>query len=50
LLTTEFRAFLDLMIRVPSQIVHHARTVVYRLLNWTDLTPAFFRLCDRLRA
>jgi micrococcal nuclease len=21
----------------------------YRLLNWTDLTPAFFRLCDSLR-
>lgn len=49
LLTMEFRTFLDQMIHVPCQIVRHARKVVYRLLNWTDLTPAFFRLCDSLR-
>ena len=49
LLTMEFRTFLDLMIHIPCQIIRHARTVVYRLLNWTDMTPAFFRLCDRLR-
>lgn len=49
LLTMEFRTFLDLMIHVPCQIIRHARKVGYRLLNWTDLTPAFFRLCDSLR-
>ena len=48
LLTMEFRTFLDQMIHVPCQIIRHARKVVYRLLNWTDLTPAFFRLCDSL--
>lgn len=41
LLTMEFRTFLDQMIHVPCQIIRHARKVVYRLLNWTDLTPAF---------
>ena len=45
----EFRTFLDLMIHVPRQIIRHARKTVYRLLNWTDLTPAFFRLCDSLQ-
>lgn len=49
LLTMEFRTFLDQMIHVPCQIIRHARKVVYRLLNWTDLTPAFFRLCDSLQ-
>lgn len=49
LLTMEFRTFLDQMIRVPCQIIKHARSVTFRLLNWTDLTPAFFRLCDALR-
>jgi hypothetical protein len=49
LLTMEFRSFLDLMIRVPCQIVKHARKVIYRLLNCTDMTPAFFRLCDSLQ-
>lgn len=49
LLTMEYRTFLDLMIHVPCQIIRHARRTVYRLLNWTDLTPAFFRLCDSLK-
>jgi hypothetical protein len=49
LLTMEFRTFLDLMIHVPCQIIRHARKTIYRLLNWTDLTPVFFRLCDSLQ-
>jgi len=44
----EFRTFLDEIIHSPCQIIRHARTVVLRLLNWTDMTPAFFRLCDSL--
>ena len=48
LLTMEFRTFPDQMIHIPCQIIRHARTVVCRLLNWTDMTPAFFRLCDSL--
>jgi outer membrane murein-binding lipoprotein Lpp len=27
------------------QILRHARKTIHRLLNWTDYTPAFFRLC-----
>ena len=49
LLTMEFRTFLDLIIHVPCQIIRHARQTVYRLLNWTELTPAFFRICDGLQ-
>jgi hypothetical protein len=49
LLTMEFRTFLDQMIHVPCQIIRHARETVFRLLNWTNFTPAFFRLCHRLR-
>lgn len=49
LLTMEFRTFLDLMIHVPCQIIRHARETIFRLLNWTDMTPAFFRLSDSLR-
>ena len=48
LLNMEFRTFLDQFIRIPCQIVRHARRVVYRLLGSRDLTPAFFRLCGRL--
>ena len=49
ILTMEFRTFLDQMIHLPCQIIRHARKVIYRLLNWRDLTPAFFRLCDSLQ-
>lgn len=49
LLTMEYRTFLDLMIHVPCQIIRHARKTVYRLLNWTEMTPAFFRMCDSLQ-
>lgn len=45
LLTMEFRTFLSVFIHVPCQILRHARKTIHRLLNWTDYTPAFFRLC-----
>jgi len=48
LLKMEFRTFLDVFIHVPCQIINHARRRVHRLLNWTDYTPAFFRLCAKL--
>lgn len=44
----EFRTFLDAFVHVPCQILRHARRTVHRLLNWTDYTPAFLRLCARL--
>lgn len=48
LLTMEFRTFLSAFIHVPCQIVRHARRTIHRLLSWTDYTPAFFRLCEKL--
>ncbi|MFM7056874.1 MAG: IS1380 family transposase [Planctomycetota bacterium] len=49
MLTMEFRTFPDQMIHLPCQIIRHARKVIYRMLNWRDLTPAFIRLCDSLQ-
>ncbi len=48
LLTMEFRTFVKAIIFIPCQIINHARQTVHRLLNWTDYTPAFFRLCEVL--
>ncbi len=45
LLTMEFRTFLSVFIHVPYQIIRHARKTIHRLLNRTDYTQAFFRLC-----
>ena len=48
ILRMEFRTFLDQFISIPCQILRHGRQVIYRLLSYRDLTPAFFRLCNRL--
>lgn len=48
ILRMEFRTFLDQFISIPCQILRHGRRVIYRLLGYRDLTPAFFRLCSRL--
>jgi hypothetical protein len=48
ILRMEFRTFLDQFISIPCQILRHGRRVIYRLLGYRDLTPAFFRLCARL--
>ena len=48
LLTMEFKTFLSVFIHVPCQIIRHGRQTIHRLLNWTDYTPAFFRLCGVL--
>lgn len=48
ILRMEFRTFLDQLIRIPCQIIRHSRRMIYRLLSWTDLTPALFRLCAML--
>lgn len=48
ILGMEFRTFLDQFISIPCQILRHGRRVIYRLLGYRDLTPAFFRLCGRL--
>lgn len=48
ILRMEFRTFLDQFISIPCQILRHGRRVIYRLLSYRELTPAFFRLCGRL--
>jgi hypothetical protein len=48
ILRMEFRTFLDQFLSIPCQIIRHGRRVIYRLLGYRDLTPAFFRLCGRL--
>ncbi len=48
ILRMEFRTFLDQFLSIPCQILRHGRRVIYRLLSYRDLTPAFFRLCGRL--
>lgn len=48
ILRMEFRTFLDQFISILRQILRHGRRVIYRLLGYRDLTPAFFRLSGRL--
>ncbi len=48
ILRMEFRTFLDQFISIPCQILRHGRRVIFRLLGYRELTPAFFRLCGRL--
>lgn len=48
ILKMEFRTFLDQFISIPCQILGHSGRVIYRLLGYRDMTPAFFRLCGRL--
>jgi hypothetical protein len=45
LLTMEFRTFIEAFIHIPCQIIKHARATIHRMLNWTDYSPAFFKLC-----
>jgi hypothetical protein len=47
-LRMEFKTFLNAFIRLPCQIVHGGRRVVYRLLGWNPWLGVFFRLVDHL--
>jgi hypothetical protein len=49
LLGLEFKAFLNVMVAIPCQIVRQARRLVYRVLNYHPHQPIFFRLLDVLR-
>jgi hypothetical protein len=49
LLTMEFKTFVNVVVKLPCQIVTKARQTVVRLLSWTPWLPVFFRLCDELR-
>ena len=45
----EFKTFLNAFVRLPCQIVHTGRKLVYRLLAWNPYQPIFFRLVSALR-
>jgi DDE family transposase len=49
LLGLEFKAFVNVMVAIPCQIVRQARRLVYRVLNYQPHQPIFFRLLDVLR-
>jgi hypothetical protein len=48
-LRLEFKRFVQAFVRLPCQIVHTGRKLVYRLLAWNPYQPIFFRLVDVLR-
>ena len=47
-LRMEFKTFLNAFMRLPCQIVHTSRRLIYRLLGWNPWLGVFFRLVDRL--
>jgi hypothetical protein len=49
LLGLEFKAFIQVMVAIPCQIVRQARRLVYRVLTYQPHQPIFFRLLDVLR-
>ena len=44
LLRMEFRKFVNVMIKLPCQILHTSRKIVYRLLSWNPWLAVFRRL------
>jgi hypothetical protein len=48
-LRMEFKTFVNALVKIPCQIVHQARRLIVRVLNWNPYLPAFFRLCRVLR-
>ena len=49
LLGMEFKTFINAFLRLPCQIVHTGRRLIYRLLNWNPWQRAFFRTVTQLR-
>ena len=48
LLRMEFRTFVNVMMKIPCQIVHTGRRMVYRLLSWNPWLPVLRRLAIEL--
>ena len=48
LLRMEFHTFRQALVNLPAQIVKTGRRLLVRLLNWSEWTPAFFRLARML--
>ena len=49
LLRMEFKTFVNAFVKIPCQIVRQSRRIIYRVLNWNEYLPAFFRLCQVMR-
>jgi hypothetical protein len=49
LLGLEFKAFMNVLIAIPCQIVRQARQTVFRVLSYHVHLSTFFRLADALR-
>ena len=49
LLRMDFATFRHALVRIPAQITHSGRKVLYRLLAWNPWQHVFFRLLDQLR-
>ena len=45
----DFRTFTNYFIQIPTQIIHRGRQLIYRLLNWNQWSPVFYRLATQLR-
>jgi hypothetical protein len=48
MLTMEFRTFVNLLVRLPAQVVRTGRRLVVRLLGWNEWQPVLLRLAARL--
>ena len=48
-LRMEFKTFLNAFVRMPCQIVHAGRRLIYRLTNWNPWQDVFFRALRQLR-
>jgi len=48
-LKMEFKAFVNHFIRIPCQIIHAARKIVYRVLGWNPWLGDFLRAARALR-
>lgn len=49
-LRQEFKTFVNVLVRLPCQIIRTAGKVVYRLLGWNPYLSIFFRLLRVLRS
>jgi hypothetical protein len=45
----EFKTFVQAFVRLPCQIVHTGRRLIYRLLSWNPHQAIFWRLVNRLQ-
>jgi hypothetical protein len=49
LLRMEFRRFLNAIIRLPVQIIHTGRRIIYRILGYNDWVRTFLKTFDTIR-